>query len=177
MTDNKNDLTVPVSKDDHIQGNINAPIVLVEYGDFECVHCGRAYLIIKKIQKHLGKNLAFVYRSFPLTEIHPHAEHAAEAAEIADAANKFWEYHDVLFKHQDALNDSSLSSYAYDLGIDSDDFLHGLEGEEYKDKVQQVFMAGVESGVNGTPTFFVNGSRYDGDWEYEPFMEYLSSLS
>jgi protein-disulfide isomerase len=176
MIDNANDLTIPVNENDHIQGNTDAPIVVVEYGDFECSHCGRAYPIIQKIQKHFGKDLCFVFRSFPLSQSHPHAQHAAEAAEIADASGKFWEYHDLLYENQAALNDSSLSAYADQLGIDADDFLQGLQNGEYEDKVQQSFMSGVESGVNGTPSFFVNGSRYDGDWEYEAFVEYLSAL-
>lgn len=176
MIDNANDLTIAVNKKDHIQGNLDAPLVVVEYGDFECVHCGHAYTIVKKIQKQLGKELAFVYRSFPLAEVHPHAEHAAQAAETAAASGKFWEYHDILFEHQDALEDSDLADYANELGIPEKDFLPAMENAEYEDKVQQSFMGGVESGVNGTPSFFVNGSRYDGDWEYEPFLEYLNSL-
>lgn len=176
MIDNANDLTVAVSKKDHIQGSLDAPLVLVEYGDFECVHCGRAYGIVQHIQHHFGKDLAFVYRSFPLAEVHPHAQHAAEAAEAADASGKFWEYHDILFEHQDALDDSYLVDYANELEIPENDFVAAMEKEQYADKVQESFMGGVESGVNGTPSFFVNGSRYDGDWEFEPFVEYLNSL-
>ncbi|HEY0177204.1 MAG TPA: DsbA family protein [Pedobacter sp.] len=176
MTNDTNDLTIPVNENDHIQGSINAPLVLVEYGDFECSHCGHAYTIIKKIREHFGKDLCLVFRSFPLSQSHPHAEHAAEAAEIAAAAGKFWEYHDMLFENQSALDDSSLSAYAYDLGIDGDNFVQGLQKGEYEDKVQEVFMGGVESGVNGTPSFFINGGRYDGNWEYEPFAAYLSAL-
>ena len=176
MTDQGNDLTVPVTENDHLQGSPDAALVLVEYGDYECVHCGRAYPIVKKIQQHFGKDLCFVFRNFPLSQSHPHAEHAAEASEIADAAGKFWEYHDVLYENQDALDDSSLSAHAASLGLDEEGFQNDLQGGTYEDKVQQSFMSGVESGVNGTPSFFVNGSRYDGDWEYEPFIEYLSSL-
>jgi protein-disulfide isomerase len=177
MTDNNNDLNIPVGNSDHYQGDLNAPIVLVEYGDYECSYCGSAYPIIKKIQKHLGKDLCFVFRNFPLAESHPHAQHAAEAAEIAAASGKFWEYHDRLYENQDALDDGSLVGYAGGLGINEDDFSDELQSGKYENKVQEDFMGGVESGVNGTPSFFVNGSRYDGDWDYEPFMEYLSSLS
>jgi len=176
MINEENDLTIPVSENDHIQGKLNAPLVLVEYGDFECVHCARAYPIIKKIQRHLAKDLCFVFRTFPLAEIHPHAQHAAEAAEVANDSGKFWEYHDLLFEHQNALNDASLGNYASKLGLDASDFLRTLESGTYENKVQEVFMSGVESGVNGTPSFFVNGVRYDGNWEYDPFMEYLNSL-
>jgi len=176
MSDNTNDLIIAVSENDHIQGNTNAPIVLVEYGDFECSYCGKAYTIIKKIQQEMGDNLALVFRSFPLAQAHPHAQHAADAAEIAGAKGKFWEYHDALYEHQHSLDDASLVHHATDLGLDGDAFKTSLQKGEFKDKVQESFMSGVESGVNGTPTFFVNGSRYDGDWEYEPFLAYLKSL-
>lgn len=176
MTDNQNDLTIPVNENDHIQGNIDAPIVLVEYGDFECSYCGRAYPIIKKVQKHLGKDLCFVFRSFPLAQSHPNAMHAAEAAEIVTSTGKFWEYHDLLYENQETLDDGSLARFAAQFGIDEKDMLQDLESGEYEDQVKESFNGGVESGVNGTPSFFVNGSRYDGDWEYEPLLEYLSSL-
>lgn len=176
MTDNTNDLTVPVNENDHIQGNINAPLVLVEYGDFECSYCGQAYPIIKKLQQEIGDDLALVFRSFPLSQAHPHAAHAAQAAEIADSQGKFWEYHDVLYEHQRSLDDASLVHRATDLGMDGAAFKSSLQKGEFKQKVQDSFMSGVDSGVNGTPSFFINGSRYDGDWQYEPFLEYLNSL-
>ncbi|CAM4346581.1 Protein-disulfide isomerase [Pedobacter westerhofensis] len=176
MTDNGNDLSIPVNENDHIQGNPDAPLVLVEYGDYECIHCRRAYPVIKKLQRHLGDDLCFVFRNFPLGQSHPHAQHAAEASEIADQAGKFWEYHDHLYEHQEALDDASLQAYAEQFGIAAAEFSGSLENEEFRDKVQKSFLSGVESGVNGTPSFFVNGSRYDGDWEYEPFIAYLSSL-
>jgi protein-disulfide isomerase len=176
MTDNTNDLTVAVNDSDHIQGSADAPIVVVEYGDFECSYCGAAYPIIKKIQKELGEDLCLVFRSFPLSQVHPHAKHAAEAAEIAGAQGKFWEYHDLLYEHQHSLDDTSLVHHATSLGLDGAAFKTALQKGEFKEKVQESFMSGVDSGVNGTPSFFVNGSRYDGDWQYEPFLEYLKSL-
>jgi len=176
MTDNTNDLTIPVTQNDHIQGSITAPLVVVEYGDFECSYCGQAYPIVKKIQKELGDDMCLVFRSFPLSQAHPHAQHAAQAAEIADGQGKFWEYHDVLFEHQRSLDDPSLVRHATDLGLDGAAFKTDLQKTAFKDKVQESFMGGVASGVNGTPSFFVNGSRYDGDWQYEPFLEYLNSL-
>jgi len=176
MTDNTNDLTIPVTQNDHIQGSITAPLVVVEYGDFECSYCGQAYTIVKKIQKELGDDMCLVFRSFPLSQAHPHAQHAAQAAEIADGQGKFWEYHDVLFEHQRSLDDPSLVRHATDLGLDGAAFKTDLQKAAFKDKVQESFMGGVASGVNGTPSFFVNGSRYDGDWQYEPFLEYLNSL-
>lgn len=176
MTDNENDLSLPVTENDHIQGNLNAGIVLVEYGDFECSYCGQAYPIIKKLQRHLGKDLCFVFRSFPLAQSHPNAMHAAEAAEIVGAKGKFWEYHDLLYQNQDMLEDDSLATYASNIGLDASEFLQDLQSGTYEEAVQESFNSGVESGVNGTPSFFVNGSRYDGDWQYESFLEYLSTL-
>jgi len=177
MTDNTNDLTIPVNENDHIQGSTDAPLVVVEYGDFECSYCGAAYPIIKKLQQELGDDFCLVFRSFPLSQVHPHALHAADAAEIADSQGKFWEYHDLLYEHQHSLDDAALVHHATSLGLDGAAFKRSLQQGEFKDKVQQSFMGGVESGVNGTPSFFVNGSRYDGDWEYEPFLEYLKGLS
>lgn len=176
MSDNSNDLTIAVSENDHIQGNPDAPIVLVEYGDFECSYCGDAYPIVQQLQADFGDDLCFVFRSFPLAQSHPHAKHAAVAAEIAADAGRFWEYHDALYENQNALDDSSLAAFASELGIDTSTFKQDLENGQYADRVQESFSGGVESGVNGTPSFFVNGSRYDGDWNYEAFGEYLSTL-
>jgi protein-disulfide isomerase len=98
------ELTLPVnSTRDHIQGPSSAPITLLEYGDYQCPYCGQAYPIIKQVQNHLSNKLRFVFRNFPITQIHPHAQHAAEAAESAAAQNKFWDMHDYLYEHQQAL--------------------------------------------------------------------------
>ncbi len=157
-------LTVPVGPDDHSSGPDDAPITLVEYADYECPHCARAYPMIKRIQKDLGDKLRFVFRNFPLNESHPHAEHAAESAEAAAAQGKFWEMHDMLFEHQDALEDRDLVDYAAQIGLDPTRFVRDLENAVYTDEVREDFKSGIRSGVNGTPTFFVNGERYDGDW-------------
>src|SRR5271155_1741729 len=95
-------LTLPVSAQDHIRGPADAPVTLVEYGDYQCPYCGEANPIVEEVQRELGTNLRFVFRNFPLTEIHPHAEHAAEIAEAAATHNRFWEMHDLLYSHQDA---------------------------------------------------------------------------
>ena len=158
-------LTPPVGERDHIDGPETAPLTLVEYGDYECPHCGRAYPIIKAVQQELGAELRFVYRNFPLSEAHPHAQHAAEAAESAAVEGKYWEMHDILFEHQDALGDADLVGYAEELGIDADRVRRELEMETHAARVRADFRSGVRSGVNGTPTFFVNGLRYDGSWE------------
>ena len=157
-------LAVPVSPRDHIRGRIDAPVTLVEYGDFECPHCGRAYHIVKSAERALGKKLAVVYRHFPLAEIHPHATLAAEAAEAAAAQGKFWEMHDALFENQDALEQEDVLGYAESLDLDLTRFAQELASDAYAKKVRDDFRGGVRSGVNGTPTFFINGERFDGNW-------------
>jgi protein-disulfide isomerase len=163
-------LTPPVSSEDHVAGPEDAPVTLVEYGDYECPHCGRAYPIVRQVQKAMGSDLRFVFRYFPLREIHPHAERAAEAAEAAGAQGKFWPIHDLLFTHQDALEDDDLLAYASTLGLDADRFAAELESGVHADRVRRDFRSGVRSGVNGTPTFFINGIRYDAPWDLSPLL-------
>ncbi len=169
----KEKLSVEVSKDDHIQGEKNAPVTLVEYGDYECPVCGAAYPIVKDIQKKLGVNLRFVFRNFPLSEMHPHAAQAAEAAEAASAQGKFWEMHDALYENQGNLSERDLLDYSEKIGLDENQFATDLQNETYADKIQTDFESGVESGVNGTPTFFVNGVRFDGDWQNGELLDAL----
>ncbi len=157
-------LVPPVGPNDHAAGPADAPVTLVEYGDFECPYCGQAYPVVKALQQRLGTRLRFVFRNFPLSESHPHAEHAAEAAEAAGAQGRFWEMHDVLYEHQRALGDRALIAYATEIGIDAARVERELESGTYADKVRADFRGGVRSGVNGTPTFFINGERYDGAW-------------
>jgi protein-disulfide isomerase len=154
--------TIPFAGYDHIQGPTNAPIKLLEFGDYECPVCGEVYPLIKTIQKELGEELCFAFRNFPLTKIHPHAEHAAEAAEAASAQGEFWGMHELLFKNQEALDDTDLALYATDLGLDSRKLIAAVLRGMYSSRIRQDFMSGVRGGVNGTPTFFVNGARYDG---------------
>jgi protein-disulfide isomerase len=168
-------LLVPVGEHDHVDGSLDAPVVLVEYGDFECPYCGRAYPIVKAAQRQLGESLALVWRHFPLSEIHPHAVRAAEAAEGAGAQGKFWEMHDLLFEHQDALGDHDLLAYGKSLGLDVTRYAAELVNGSYREKVRNDFRQGVRSGVNGTPTFFINGTRFDGDWSSPG--AFISSLS
>jgi protein-disulfide isomerase len=158
-------LTIPVSADDHAQGPADAPLTLVEYGDYECPHCGRAYPIVKDVQRHFGARLRFVFRNFPLREAHPHAQHAAEAAEAAAAQGKFWEMHDTIFEHQFALGDPDLRSYAKGLALDMGRFDEELASHVHASRVRKDFGGGVRSGVNGTPTFFINGVRHDDSWD------------
>ncbi len=173
---NSAELTVPVSDSDHSEGSKNAQITLVEYGDYQCPHCRRAYPIVKKIQEAMGDKLRFVFRNFPLTKIHPNALHAAEASEAAAAQGKYWEMHDLLFENQYALDDRSLLGYADSLGLDVEKFAADLENGTYEEKVRADFYAGIESGVNGTPTFFINGYRYDDSWDYETLLNTLENI-
>jgi protein-disulfide isomerase len=139
----------------------------VEYGDYECPHCGRAYSIVKRVQKHFGKGLRFVFRNFPLSEMHPQAESAAETAEFAGAQGKFWEMHDGLFENQDRLGGPLYLELAQQLGLPPAELRTALEEGKYKNRVRSDFSSGVRSGVNGTPTFFINGKRHDGPFDYE----------
>ncbi len=167
-TEWKSELTVPVTADrDHIQGPASAPVTLVEYGDYECPYCGAAYPIIKEVQARMGERLRFVFRNFPITTSHPHAEQAAEAAEAAAAQGRFWEMHDLLYENQRRLRDQDLRGYAEELGLDVEPFERELAEHVHAARVHEDFMSGVRSGVNGTPTFYINGARYDDSYETE----------
>jgi len=163
-------LKTPVTPEDHVQGPESAAATLVEYGDYECPHCGRAHPIVKRVQKHFGKGLRFVFRHFPLTEIHPHAESAAETADFGGAHGKFWEMHDGLFENQDRLGGPLYLELARDLALPPAQLQQALEEGKYKDRVRADFSSGVRSGVNGTPTFFINGIRHDGPFDYESLV-------
>ena len=160
-------LTSPVTDRDHIQGSPTAAVTLVEYGDYQCPYCLQAYPIMLDIQEHMGDRMRLVFRNFPLTTVHPDAQNAAEAAEAAGAQAKFWEMHDYLFEHQSRLDDVALLSYAADLGLDVPRFMRDLETHAFAARVHEDFVSGVRSGVNGTPTFFINGFRHDGPWDLE----------
>ncbi|SKB70648.1 DsbA family protein [Daejeonella lutea] len=151
-----------VSENDHIQGNSQAPIELVEYGDYECPHCGRAYPILKEMQNQLGSNLKFVFRNFPLSKIHPHAKSAAIAAEAASHQNKFWEMHDILFENQRRLTSTAVREYAQKIQLDMSKFENDILDSSIAEKIDAEFYSGMRSGVNATPTFFINGEKYDG---------------
>src|SRR2546430_1514647 len=158
-------LVLPVAKRDHIQGLIDAPFALLEYGDYECPYCGDAYPVVQAIQRQLGDQLCFAFRNFPLVNSHPHAEHAAEAAEAAGAQGKFWEMHDMLFENQNALEDEDLARYAKELSLDARRLVSEVAAGAHSARVREDFKSGARDGVNGTPTFFVNGVRYDGEPE------------
>jgi protein-disulfide isomerase len=166
-----------VSERDHIRGLASAPVTLVEYGDYQCPYCGAANPIVDEVRRKLGDELRFVFRNFPLTEMHPHAEHAAEIAEAAATHNKFWEMHDLLYAHQDALDDRHLAEYATSLGVPASEVKHALAEHAYLDRVREDFMSGVRSGVNGTPTFFINGVRHDGSYDPESLLAAIADAA
>ncbi|HEY3050206.1 MAG TPA: DsbA family protein [Gaiellaceae bacterium] len=171
-------LTMPVADDrDHSQGPADAPVTLVEYGDYQCPFCGAAYPIIKDVQARMGDRLRFVFRNFPITTSHPNAELAAEAAEGAAVQGRFWEMHDLLYENQDRLGGEDLHGYASRLGLDVETFDRELAAHAHADRVHEDFMSGVRSGVNGTPTFYVNGARYDGSYEAENLLAALEQAA
>jgi protein-disulfide isomerase len=155
---------------DHVRGSSDARVTLMEYGDFECPYSGRAYPIVRDLQERMGEQLRFIFRNFPLTTVHPHAEQAAEAAEAAAAQGRFWEMHDLLYENQRHLRDDDLRSYAQTLNLDLDLFDNDLAEHVHADRVHEDFMSGVRSGVNGTPTFFINGLRHDDSYELETLL-------
>jgi len=160
-------LKIPVTSADHFQGPESAELTLTEYGDYECPHCGRAYPIVKRVQKHFGERLRFVFRNFPLREMHPHAEAAAETAEFAGAHGKFWEMHDLLFENQERLGGPLFLELAEKLELPGTALRQALEDEEFKTRVRGDFAGGAHSGVNRTPTFFINGQRHDRPFDFE----------
>jgi protein-disulfide isomerase len=170
-------LKVPVGPDDHVQGPAAAPVTLVEYGDYECLHCGHAYPIIKALQKRFGKQLRFAFRNFPLQEIHPYAEAAAETAEFAATYGKFWEMHNLIFENQNSLSEQMLGELAQRLTLDRQALTEALGSGAFAERVRRDFSGGVRSGVNGTPTFFINGQRHDGDFEVETLRQAINKAA
>jgi protein-disulfide isomerase len=155
---------------DHSQGSADAAVTLVEYGDYECPYCGEAYPIVKELQARVGEKLRFVFRNFPIRTVHPHAERAAEAAEAAGAQGQFWQMHDFLYEHQQRLDDHDLHAYAEQLGLDVGRIDTELAGHVHAARVHEDFLSGVRSGVNGTPTFYINGARHDDSYELDALL-------
>jgi protein-disulfide isomerase len=167
-------LSQPVDEHDHIRGASNAPLTLVEYGDYECPDCGQAFPFVQEVERRMGDRLRFVFRNFPLT-MHPHAEHAAEAAEVAATQGKFWEMHDALFTHQRALDDAHLIHYATELGIDGQMLQDALANHTMRQRVQQDLQSGDASDVGGTPWFFINGRSYEGSYDADSLVRALEA--
>ncbi len=167
-------LRTRIGPEDHVDGPRDAPIQLLEYGDYECPYCGRAYPEVEQVRRALAGRLLFAYRHFPLAQIHPRATLAAEAAEAAGAQGRFWEMHGVLFENQNALEPSDLVAYADGMGLDLDRFTDDLDNHRFLERVRRDFMSGVRSGVNGTPTFFINGHRHEGAFDADALVDALT---
>src|SRR5215472_10997777 len=163
-------LLLPIRSSDHVCGPENATYTLVEYGDYECPDCGRLYVILRDLQRDVASRLRIVFRHYPRSGSHPHAQQAAEAAEAAAAQGKFWEMHTLLFERQEALQTRDLIRYAGELGLNAEQFRNELKHQTYRDRVRADFIAGVQNVVYGTPGLFLNGARYDGDWDRETLL-------
>jgi protein-disulfide isomerase len=163
-------LKVPVTSGDHIQGPFNAPATLVEYGDYECPYCGLAHPNIQRVQQHFGPKLRFVFRHFPLSQIHPLAEPAAETAEFAGDHKRFWEAHDKLYDNQERLGTELFVALATTLKLPVGELSDAITRQKYTPKIRNDFMGGVRSGVNGTPALFINGMRHDGSFDFEQLV-------
>jgi len=158
-------LLLPIQPLDHVHGPEDAAFTLVEYGDYECPDCGRLYVILRDLQSEIASRLRIVFRHYPLSGIHHHAQQAAEAAEAAGVQGKFWEMHALLFERQQALHTKDLIRYAGELGLDVERFRNELKNETYSDRVRADFVAGVQNGVYRTPGLYLNGVRYDTEWD------------
>ncbi len=170
-------LVVPVNERDHRQGPATAAVTLVQYGDYECPYTRQSTTVVRAIQQQLGDQLRFVFRNFPLTEIHPHALHAALAAEAAAVQGKFWEMHDYIFHHQHALEDSDLAQFAEAVGLNMQQFARDMAEQRALARIEEDMEGGERSGVQGTPTFFINGVLYRGSWKQEALLAALQAAS
>ena len=178
-----NQSVVPPSAQDHRQGSLNARVVLVEYGDYQCPQCSELYTLIKAIQRQFeatlfGRNcLCFVFRHFPQSQIHPQSQKAAAATEAAAAQGQFWQMHEMLLKHQQELEDGFLAEYADQLGLDVTQFIRDIARKVYVDHINQDIASGIDSGVVSTPALFINGVRYIGALELEPLLAAIAEAS
>jgi len=171
------DLTVPVSERDHAQGSARAQLTLVQYGDYECPYTRQSTWVVQAVQQQLGDRLRFVFRNFPLVEIHPHALHAALAAEAAAAQGKFWQMHDYIFHHQHTLEDADLTRFAEAVGLQMQQFTRALAEQHSLARIEEEREGGERSGVQGTPTFFINGVLYPGSWQQDALLAALQVAS
>ncbi|SEC21665.1 DsbA family protein [Terriglobus roseus] len=169
-------LSLPVSEDDHAQGNARAAVTLVEYGDYQCPTCGAAYPIVKQLQKHFGDRLRFVHRNFPLDQ-HRYAEPAAETAEFAASEGKFWEMHDALYENQDSMDEDLFPELATELDLDPQKLEEALDGSNFTAIIDRDLASGEASGVRGTPTFFLNGIRHDDAFDYETLKAAITAAT
>jgi protein-disulfide isomerase len=170
-------LRPPVNDNDHLEGNPEAKIELVEYGDFQCPYCQKAYYIVKRIQSDLGEDIKLVFRNFPLTKIHPDAKRAAIASEAAAKQGKYWAMHDQLFENHHDFSEGRLIQFAEELGLDTDNFIRDIADESLSSKVDTDFYTGMRSGVSATPTFFINGEKFEGNWQTGELLTVLQELA
>jgi protein-disulfide isomerase len=166
-------LAKPVDANDHVLGPADAPVTLVEYGDFQCPHCRAAHFYLKNVLAEMGDDLRFVFRNMPLTQVHPMAQLAAEAAEAAGAQGKFWPMHDAIYENQDMLSPALLTRLAQRIGLDMQRFTDDIDNHRFLPKVKEDFMSAVRSGAAGTPSFFINGEQYEGGYDDESLIEAL----
>ncbi len=168
-----NQLAVPVNEHDHVDGVADATVTLVEYGDYECPYCEEAHQAVKELREAMGDRVRFVFRHFPLTQLHPHAQRAAEAAEAAAKQGKFWKMHDLLYQHPSELTEAEIQDFAATLDLDRTQFNDELAMHTHRNRVREELVSGAQSGVIGTPTFFINGERYDEQWDVTPLRTAL----
>jgi protein-disulfide isomerase len=170
-------LLLPIQPGDHVEGSPHARYTLVEYGDYECPMCGSLFVTIRQLHEQFGEDVRLVFRHYPLSGIHPHAQQAAEAAEAAAAQNHFWQMHDLLFEHQHALGTKDLYLYSQQLALDFKRFRSELKERVYEDRVREDFRRGVQNGVYGTPGLFINGIRYNGGLDFKSILSKLKEAS
>ena len=168
-------LANPVGPNDHRRGGAAAPVTLVEYGDFECPQCAEAYPIVKEIEDKLADKLQFVFRHFPITSAHPHAQRAAEAAEWAAAQGRFWDMHDGLYRRRAQLSEPVILAIAGELGLDAAGLRQSWATHAHFQRIKDDFRGGLRSEVAGTPTFFIQGVRYDGKWDRDSLERALAA--
>lgn len=169
-------LQIPISRFDHHKGSLNASVILVEYGDFQCPYCSVTAPVIDSLLDEFNGDLCFIYRHFPMKNIHPIAELAALASEAADQQGKFWEMHRILFRNSSHLSSENIGLYAQSLGLDMDRFLYDVQRPDLAEKVQHDFNGGIRSGVTGTPTIFLNGESYEDSSTYDPLSSAIRNL-
>jgi protein-disulfide isomerase len=171
-----NKLAVPVTEMDHAKGRPDAAIELVEYGDFECPYCRKAFGIVTRLLQTYGDNVHYVFRNFPLQNMHPHALSAAKAVEAAALQRRYWQMHELLFENQDELDDENLMSLADEIGLNVNQFERAFKSSTVMKRIESDVEGARQSGVESTPAFFINGRKYEGDWSYDSLSEILNSL-
>lgn len=170
-------LKPPVSRRDHLKGRLNAPVVILEYGDYQCPFCGKAYYVIKELLSDKGDKVAYAFRNFPLTDIHPQAMPAALAAEAADMQGKFWQMYAMIFEDQSLLEPEYLLAYAESVGLDTDRFMDDIQSEQAAQRVEEDMASGLHNHVESTPTFFINNMPYDGPYDLGILSVIVDSVS